>query len=114
MEEKDVQQLSDPKSSILDKGGFIAVADASGWIVGAGAILPAALAPDDGRKWMEVVKMVTDISAQRQGIGSAIIDRLVEYARDTDADAIWLETNEALEAATALYERHGFRKLGPD
>lgn len=114
LEEKDAQQLQDPKSAILDKGGFIAVADASGWIVGAGAILPAALAPDDGRKWMEVVKMVTDISAQRQGIGGAILDCLIDHARKQAADAVWLETNVRLEAATALYERQGFRKLGED
>lgn len=82
--------------------------------LGTGAILPASHPPDDGRKWLEVIKMTTDLAAQRRGIGSAIMQRLLEFAHEQRADAIWLETNARLEAATALYERHGFRALGPD
>jgi len=111
MEEKDLRQLEHPKDAILDQGGFIAVADANGWIVATGAILPAASPPDDGRKWMEVVKMATDASVQGRGIGTAILDRLIEFAREQSADAIWLESNAKLEAATALYEKYGFRRL---
>lgn len=114
LEESDVRQLEHPQGSILDKGGFIAIADAHGWAVGTGAILPAARAPADGRCWYEVIKMTTDLAAQRQGIGSAIMRRLLEFAREQGADSVWLETNAALKAATALYQRHGFRILGPD
>lgn len=114
LEDKDVQQLDHPQTSILDKGGHIAMADAGGWVVGTGAILPAALAPDDGQSWMEVVKMTTDLSAQRSGVGSAILADLIDFARGGDAGAIWLETNSRLEAATALYEKFGFRALADD
>jgi len=114
LEEKDAQQLQHPKVAILDKGGFIAIAEANGWVVGTGAILPAALAPKDGKVWMEVVKMATDPGAQGNGIGAGVLQRLIEYAREQGADAIWLETNAVLEAATALYEKHGFKALGPD
>jgi len=111
LEEKDIQQLDHPQSSILDKGGYIAMADADGWAVGTGAILPAALAPDDGKSWMEVIKMTTDLSAQRSGVGSGILEHLIDYAREQRADAVWLETNSRLEAATALYEKFGFCHL---
>ena len=114
MEEKDVRQLEHPKAAILDPGGFIAVADANGWVMGTGAILPAAHAPDDGRKWMEVIKMATDVSTQGRGIGSAVLEALLDFARDQGADAVWLETNQKLEAATALYEKFGFKKLEND
>ena len=114
LEEKDISQLQHPQSTILDKGGFIAIAEASGWVVGTGAILPAAQAPDDGRKWFEVVKMTTDLSAQRMGVGSAILSRLIEFARENGAHAIWLETNSALEAAALLYEKSGFARLQGD
>ena len=114
MEEKDVRQLEHPKDAILDPGGFIAVADANGWVMGTGAILPAANAPDDGRKWMEVIKMATDVSTQGRGIGSAVLESLLDFARDQGADAVWLETNQKLEAATALYEKFGFKKLESD
>ena len=74
MEEKDERQLGHPKDAILDPGGYIAVAERNGWIMGTGAILPAANPPDDGRKWMEVVKMATDPSIQGRGIGGAVLD----------------------------------------
>ncbi len=114
MEEKDVRQLEHPKDAILDPGGFIAVAESNGWIMGTGAILPAANAPDDGRKWMEVVKMATDVATQGRGIGSAVLTQLLDFAREQHADAVWLETNAKLEAATALYEKFGFKKLEGD
>ncbi|WP_298466454.1 GNAT family N-acetyltransferase [uncultured Erythrobacter sp.] len=114
MEEKDRHQLDRPQQTILDPGGYIAVADANGWVVGTGAILPAALAPDDGQNWMEIVKMATDPSAQGQGIGAAVLDRLIDVAGDRGATNVWLETNDKLEAATALYERKGFVHLNSD
>lgn len=114
LEDSDRRQLENPRTAILDKGGFIAIADANGWVVGTGAILPAARPPDDGKTWYEVIKMTTDLAAQRQGIGSAIMLRLLEFARECGAEAVWLETNAKLEAATALYQRHGFRILGSD
>lgn len=114
MEEKDERQLAHPKDSILDAGGYIAVAESNGWVMGTGAILPAANPPDDGRKWMEVVKMATDPSTQGRGIGGAVLGDLMEFARKEGADAIWLETNAQLEAATALYEKNGFEKLSQD
>ena len=112
LEESDIRQLEHPQTAVLDKGGFIAIADANGWVVGTGGILPAVHAPNDGRKWMEVIKMATDPSAQGKGIGAAILQRLIEFAQEDGADAVWLETNAKLEAATALYERHGFKALG--
>jgi ribosomal protein S18 acetylase RimI-like enzyme len=114
MEEKDERQLAHPKNTILDPGGFIAVADSNGWVMGTGAILPASNAPDDGRNWMEVVKMATDVATQGRGIGSAVLTKLLDFAREQGADSVWLETNAKLEAATALYEKFGFRKLAGD
>lgn len=111
LEEKDIRHLQHPQVSILDPGGYIAIADANGWVVGTGAIIPAAFAPDDGNRWMEIIKMATDPSAQGQGIGAAVLERLIEYAREKGANRVWLETNSKLEAATALYERNGFVTL---
>ena len=111
MEDKDRRQLEHPVKTIIEPGGYIAVADAKGWVVGTGAVLPAAFAPDDGNTWMEIVKMATEPSAQGQGIGAAVLDRLVDVARERGANRIWLETNSQLEAATALYEKKGFVAL---
>ncbi|MEL6878380.1 MAG: GNAT family N-acetyltransferase [Pseudomonadota bacterium] len=114
MEEKDRRQLDHPQQTIIEPGGYIAVADAKGWVVGTGAILPANFAPDDGETWMEIVKMATEPSAQGQGIGAAVLDRLLEVASERNATRVWLETNDQLEAATALYERTGFTALASE
>lgn len=112
VEENDIRQLEDPQASILDMGGYIAMADAGGWVMGTGAILPASWPPDDGKVWMEVVKMTTDLAAQRSGVGSAILTHLIDFARAQRADAVWLETNSRLKASTALYQKFGFTILG--
>lgn len=114
IEEQDIRQLEHPQGAILDKGGFIACADADGWVIGTGAILPASHPPADGLKWMEIIKMATEPSVQGRGIGAAILTRLLDFARENAAGAIWLETNARLEAATALYQKHGFIALGED
>lgn len=114
MEEKDRRQLDQPQQTIIAPGGYIAVADANGWVVGTGAIIPVNDAPKDGQRWMEIVKMATEPSAQGQGIGAAVLERLIEVARDRKATRIWLETNDKLEAATVLYERTGFTPLAPE
>jgi GNAT superfamily N-acetyltransferase len=113
-EEEDLRILGHPEREIIAKGGQIAVADQSGWIVGTGAIIPPHHQPDDGKRWLEVIKMATDPSAQGRGIGGAILDHLIDFARTKGADALWLETNSKLEAATALYRKAGFRTLSPD
>ena len=114
MEDKDRRQLEHPVKTIIEPGGHIVVADAHGWVVGTGAIVPATFAPQDGNSWLEIVKMATEPSARGRGIGAAVLDRLIEVARERGADRIWLETNTQLEAATALYEKVGFVALEDD
>ena len=111
VEESDSKQLEDPQATILDPGGTIAIAEFDGNVVGCGALVPPHHVPDDGRKWLELVKMATDPSAQGRGVASAVLDFLFDSARQQGSDAIWLETNDRLGAATRLYERKGFRRL---
>ena len=114
VEEEDLRILGHPEEEIIAKGGHIAVADQNGWVVGTGAIIPPHHDPQDGKKWLEVVKMATDPSAQGRGIGGAVLGRLIDYGREEGAQALWLETNSKLAAATALYEKVGFRILEAD
>ncbi|MEO1489979.1 MAG: GNAT family N-acetyltransferase, partial [Pseudomonadota bacterium] len=103
--------LSDPQSAIIATGGYIAIAEIDGKIVGTGALKTPKQPPVGGLKWLELVKMATDPDAQGQGVGKAVLDHLVEIARDLGAHRIWLETNDRLAPATRLYERTGFRAL---
>ncbi|WP_340587712.1 GNAT family N-acetyltransferase [Erythrobacter alti] len=113
-EESDDAQLANPETSIIAKGGLIAIAEDGQSVIGCGALIPPHHEPDDGRTWIELVKFATDPAAQGKGVGGAVLDWLCDRASERGFDAIWLETNDRLQAATRLYERKSFRRLAPD
>ncbi|KRE25326.1 ribosomal-protein-alanine acetyltransferase [Mycobacterium sp. Soil538] len=57
----------------------------------------------------EIHTVGVDPAYQGQGIGRAMLRRLVEYA---DGGTIFLEVRTDNEAAIALYESEGFTKMG--
>ncbi len=114
LEESDRYQLENPQQAIIGKGGRIVVAEIDGGVVGCGAVLPAHTQPAPGKFYVEIVKMAARADVRGQGIGRAVIDRLIGEARAMGADGIWLETARQLEAAMRLYRRVGFRPLGED
>lgn len=111
VERSDRDQLENLEETILGAGGRIVVAELDGKVVGTGAILPPHHDPEDGQKWLEIVKMAARKDLRGQGIGGAVLKALIAEARKIQVDAIWLETNSTLKAATRLYEKHGFRHL---
>jgi ribosomal-protein-alanine N-acetyltransferase len=58
-----------------------------------------------------VMNVAVDPSRQRQGIASALLDRLFELA-DKPSEQYTLEVRTSNEAAIRLYERFGFRAAG--
>ncbi|MEO1731398.1 MAG: GNAT family N-acetyltransferase [Pseudomonadota bacterium] len=110
MEEEDRRVLETPEEAIIAPGGYIAIADIDGETVGTGALMMS----DEHPEMLELVKMATDPKAQGKGIGSAVMDHLIAVAKERGAKQIWLETNDKLSAATALYKRKGFRTLAAD
>ncbi len=48
-----------------------------------------------------------------RGIGCAIVDHLIEFARRTGYDRISLSSNNALAASHRLYEKMGFQPTSP-
>ena len=111
VEDEDRRQLERPQETILAQGGAILIAEADGEVVGTGALIPVPHPGDDQRNWAEIVKMATAPHAQKRGIGAAILDGLIHQASVMGLDALWLETNDTLAAATALYQRKGFSAL---
>lgn len=114
LEDSDRQQLEELEASILGKGGQIIIALLDDMVVGTGAILPPHHDPQDGRQWLEVIKMAAQKDMRGQGIGRAVLDALIAEGTAMGADAIWLETNAELKAAIRLYERRGFQHLSAD
>lgn len=114
IEESDRAQLGDPEASIVAKGGQIIVAEIDGKVRGCGAVLPAHTQPIPGKYYVEIVKMAAAADMRGKGIGRAVLERLIEEARDMGADGIWLETSNRLAAAQHLYRSAGFRDLEED
>jgi ribosomal protein S18 acetylase RimI-like enzyme len=50
--------------------------------------------------------------ARRRGLGTALLERAVEWAEDAGADQVTLWSNETAAAALGLYERAGFAATG--
>ncbi len=111
VEESDRRQLLRPQDTILAQGGAILMAELGSEIVGTGAIVAPHHEPNDGRTWMEVVKMATTPAVRGKGVGGMILDGLISLAKSQGIDALWLETNSSLDAATRLYRKHGFIEL---
>ena len=55
-----------------------------------------------------IVRMSVAGEYQRRGIGTRILDRLIEAARDRDYRRVVLETTETWDEVIAFYTRYGF------
>ena len=108
LEPKDVAALSDPKATILDRGGRILLAIRGGETVGCCALVAA------GPGEFEVAKMAVTENAQGFGIGRRVLEATIAAARTTGATRLFLETNSKLSPAIRLYESVGFRHIPPE
>ena len=107
IEPKDLHAFEDPQSKIIAKGGEIFLATVDRVIVGCVALVKM----KEGE--YELAKMATDESYQRRGIGRALMNAAIVWARAQNAQRIYLETNHTLDAALALYESSGFQRIPP-
>lgn len=74
-------------------------------IVGFAGIL---ITPDD----TEITNIVTKKSVRKRGIGSLLLDRLIEMTKELGKNSISLEVNELNKSAISLYEKYGFEIVG--
>lgn len=78
---------------------------------GGEAVGCAALARLDG--YGEVKSMFVDPALRGGGVGAALMAALEGLARAEGLAVLRLETGDTLDAAHALYRRHGFAERGP-
>src|SRR5262249_14455113 len=107
LESKDEEIVSDPRQSILDRGGQIFLAFRNGEAVGCCALVREG--PDE----YEVAKLAVTESAQGLGIGRRLLDAVIHSARIAGGRVLRLETNQKLTPAIRLYESAGFQHLPP-
>lgn len=101
---KDVDEAyyADPEAMVLPAGGEIFLALDGDACVGTCAAKVLA----DGR--IELSKLGVTDAAKGRGIGRALCERVLAFARDRGAPTVVLLTNSGLRPALALYESMGF------
>ena len=102
VEPVDVEQLSDPKSHIIDKGGYIYFAQYNDEIVGTSSLLKV----DVGH--YELAKMAVTEKYKGLGIGKILIEHCINEAKLLNAQKLSLYSNTKLTPAIHLYEKYGF------
>ncbi|MBC6612273.1 bifunctional helix-turn-helix transcriptional regulator/GNAT family N-acetyltransferase [Hymenobacter sp. BT507] len=108
VEEADLKALDYPEEYILDKGGYILLAQHHGQIVGACALLKM-----DASTY-ELAKMAVSPTAQGLGIGFQLGQAAIAQARALGAQRLYLESNTKLKPAINLYHKLGFQKTVAD
>jgi ribosomal protein S18 acetylase RimI-like enzyme len=104
--------IAGPDSAVL-------VADSGDEVIGAVTLLEKSASPAPirlARKYVEIDSMVVSPSAQRQGIGRALMAAATEWARERGITNVELNVYEFNEAAAAFYRSTGFstfiRRIG--
>lgn len=83
--------------------GLFLVASQKGKIVGTGALIPRA------KDTAEIMRMSVASSLRRSGLGTAILQRLCDYARNIGIQKLILETTSTWHEVVDFYLKFGFQ-----
>ena len=61
---------------------------------------------------IHITNIVTKISKRHTGIGSKLLEELINISKDEHATSLTLEVNENNKNAIKLYEKYNFKKIG--
>ena len=102
LEDADYIMLRNPKEEVIDKGGHIFFAKLNGEIVGTVAL------DRMNEEECEVLKFGVKESAQGNGIGTILMEKLLEVAKEEGYKKVHLCSNHELESALYIYKKLGF------
>jgi len=105
VEPEDERILNHPKEAVLDSGGHIYFVLYDRKVVGTATLIKA------DNHTFELAKLAVTESFQGKKIGSRLIEKCINAAKQDGADRMILYTNHLLKAAIHLYERYGFREI---
>lgn len=106
-EPADFKALDHPQANIIDRGGYIAVAQSDDTVIGTCALLKI----DDAT--YELAKMAVADNAKGKGVGELLANNVILEARGLGANRLYLESNTVLQPAISLYRKLGFVRI-PD
>lgn len=101
VEPYDKEVLSNPEKYILEKGGKILFAKLEDKIIGTVALMPK-------NSSFELTKMAVKHTIQSKGIGSLLMQKCIDEARNLGLKEIFLFSNTKLDKAINLYKKVGF------
>ena len=124
MEEEDLKILNDPEGYVVQTGGeiFFALTEED-TVVGCAAMILSnghqnpnddddKNGPDYSDKPIfELGKMAVAPHMRGKGISKLLMDACLQFARQENAQAVCLLTDDSLKAAMALYLKSGFVRL---
>jgi DNA-binding MarR family transcriptional regulator/GNAT superfamily N-acetyltransferase len=104
LEEADLKALDHPDEYIIQRGGYILLAEYQGQVVGTCALLYM-----DANTY-ELAKMAVSPTAHGLGIGEQLGRAAIAKAKTLGATSLYLESNTKLTPAINLYHKLGFQK----
>jgi len=102
-ESHDLMILDDPEGEVIDKGGFIFMAEADGKIIGSAGLMK------EHEGVYELIKMTVAEGYRGKGIARLLIERCLYKAREIGAEKVTLFSNHQLQTAIGLYAKYGFQ-----
>jgi ribosomal protein S18 acetylase RimI-like enzyme len=96
--------LNNPKTYIIDNGGFIFFAIVDGEVAGTVALM-------NESKGFELSKMAVSPKFQGEKIGQQLMQYCIDFARDKNWDKLLLYSNKILENAIYIYKKYGFKEV---
>jgi GNAT superfamily N-acetyltransferase len=104
LEPRDEAHLAHPEGHIIARGGEIFFALEGGHALGTCAAIPA----EPGV--VELAKLAVDPAARGRGVGRALAEAAIGFARSRQAHRVMLVSNSRLVPALRLYASLGFRE----
>jgi len=104
-ESHDLMILDDPEGEVIDKGGFIFMAEADGKIIGSAGLMK------EHEGVYELIKMTVAEGYRGKGIARLLIERCLYKAREIGAEKVTLFSNHQLQTAIGLYAKYGFQHI---
>ena len=104
----DERVLSNPRSEILDSGGFIFMAEIKDEVIGTFAFIKK------GNQIFEFSKMAIDPKFRNKGYGNILMQFAISFAKKCHWNKIILYSNTILKNSIHLYFKYGFIEVPMD
>lgn len=99
----DEKFFNNPEEEIIDKGGYVFLAESDNQVVGCFAL------EKENATRFKLAKMAVTPSYQGRQIGSFLLEKAIEKARALNIKTLVLHTHHTLIKAMNLYVKHGFK-----